>query len=87
MSASSCVSRTNVMRVLQQHCLSLCIHAYTRSQENRKENEHVENLVFVIAALSFARQTRGVVHTTVGLPHETQNFVVVERCAAAVRLM
>ena len=44
MSASSCVSRTNALHVLRQSCVLI------RSQKNRKENEHVENLVFVVAA-------------------------------------
>ena len=43
MSASSCISHTNALCVLEQPC-------HSRAQMNSKENEHSENLVFVVVA-------------------------------------
>ena len=80
-----CVSYSSLaaaLRVLWQSCVLV------RSQESRKENEHVKNLVFVVAtAMRCVRQSCGAAHNAIGLPHETQKGVVVDRCTAAVRLM
>ena len=40
-----------------------------------------------LATLFFVRQSCGVVHYTVRLPHEIQKFVDADRCTAAARLM
>ena len=59
--------------------------------KNRKENEHVKNLVFDVAAAfrpsDFVRQSCVVAHNTLKLPHETRNYLVVDRCTAAAMLM
>ena len=55
------------------------------SHKNRKINEHVENLILSLGQPcdhDIVRQSCGV-----RLPHETQKFVIVERCTAAVSLM
>ena len=71
------------------HVLQLS-YVFQKTHTNRKENEHVENLVFDVAAALrpcfFVRQSRGVVNNTVRLPYETQKIVVADRCTAAARL-
>ena len=89
------VSHMNTLGALPQSCGSLgCLAAILRPPEiaqNRKENEHVANLVFDVLPCDlgffFARQSCGVSHNTVRLPRETQKFVVVDRCMAAARLL
>ena len=57
------------LHVLQLSCV------LQKSNKNHKENEHVENLVFDVAAALrpcfFVRQSWDVAHNTVRLPHET----------------
>ena len=73
----------SVVRVLKQSCGNLaCFEAVLRPPENAQKSqksEHVENLVFDVAAALrpcfFAPQ-----------PHETQKCVVADRCTAATRL-
>ena len=71
-----CSSLATTLCALLQYCVLI------RSQENHKENEHVENLVFVVAAAlrpcDIARLSCSVAHNTVRLPHETQKIVIVE---------
>ena len=61
------------------------------AQNNCKENEQVEILVFDVAAALrlcfFVRQSCGVAHNTARLSHETQKIVVAGRCTAAARVM
>ena len=56
-----------------------------------QKNEHGKNLDFVAAfalrPCDSVRQSCGVKHNTLRLPHDTQKFVVVERCTAAARPM
>ena len=81
----SCSSLAAALCVLQLSCVLQKMH------KNRKENKHVESLVFDVAAALgpcfFVRQSCGVAHNTVRLPQETQKFFVADRCTAAVRLM
>ena len=79
-----CSSLATALRVLQLPCV------LQKSHKNRKENEHVEYLVFDVAAALrpcfLVRQSCSVVHNTVRLPHETKKFVVADKCKAATRL-
>ena len=77
------VSRMNTLRALQQSCGSrACLAAALRPPENakknRKENEHVENFVFDIAAAlrpCFEASARN------------PGICRADRCTAAARLM
>ena len=78
-------------------CLEAALHTLQqsyvliRSHKNHKENEHVKNLLFVVVAelrsCDIVRQSCGVAHNTLRLPHITQKFVVIQVCTAAIRLM
>ena len=71
-------------------CNSSCLnYILQKTQTNRIENEHVENIVFdVVAALRpcFSYGSLAVLfttpHNTVRLPHEIQKIVVADRCKA-----
>ena len=105
-SENSYTTRKNTLHVLQQPCvpcssLAAVLHALQQScvlirlHMKHKENEHVQNIVFVLAAASqpcdTIKQSCSVAHNTVRLRQETQEFVVEERqaycCSILVRLM
>ena len=78
----SCSSLAAALRVLRLSYVS------QKTYTNHKENEHVENLVFDVAAALFVLgQSCVVVYYTLRLPHETQKFFIADRCTAAARLM
>ena len=79
-----------LLRQTYEHLACLCV--VQKLHKNRKENEHVEKLVFDVAAAlqpcNFIWQSCGLAHNTLTLPHETQKFFVnTDRCMAAARLM